>query len=71
MAIDTAEKRKSVAAMWHTQIPGVTTNAAKNQEWRQKSGWGYSGILASNAAPASASGVIGGGTGLILCAFEG
>lgn len=46
MAIDTAEKRKSAAAVWHTQIPGVTPNAAKDQEWRQQSGWGYSGILA-------------------------
>lgn len=45
MAIDTAEKRKSTAAagcVW--MAPGVTPNSDKDQEWRQQSGWGYSGI---------------------------
>lgn len=30
---------------------GLTPNASKDQEWRQQSGWGYSGILADNPAP--------------------
>ena len=53
MAIDTAEKRKAVAA-----IPGipfavsVTPNATPDQEWRQEAGWGYPGILAGEAAAA-------------------
>jgi len=55
LAIDTAEKRKAVAA-----IPGipfavsVTPNATPDQEWRQEAGWGYPGILAGEAeAPPS------------------
>ena len=49
MAIDTAEKRKS-ASQTITGLfgPGVTPNSGTDQEWRQQSGWGYSGILASN-----------------------
>lgn len=50
MAIDSPEKRKSISGLPHVvMIPGVTPNAAKDQEWRQESGWGYSGVLA--AAP--------------------
>ena len=45
MAIDNAEKRKSVSGIAFL-IPGVTSNASKDQEWRQESGWSYSGILA-------------------------
>ncbi len=47
MAIDTAEKRRSAANVDGLGAPGVTPNASKDQEWRQQSGWGYSGILAS------------------------
>lgn len=47
MAIDSAEKRRSIAGLPHL-IPGITPNASKDQEWRQESGWGYSGILAGN-----------------------
>lgn len=44
MAVDTAEKRRSVGGLPFL-IPGVTPNSAQDQEWRQESGWGYSGIL--------------------------
>jgi len=47
MAIDTAERRKSVSGVWIPLVPGVTPNSAKDQEWRQESNWSYSGILAS------------------------
>lgn len=46
MAIDTAEKRKAISGIWFQSIPGVTPNAAKDAEWRQQSGRGYSGIAA-------------------------
>jgi hypothetical protein len=42
MAIDTAEKRKSIAGIptgW-----GVTSNATPDAEWRAEVGWAYSGI---------------------------
>lgn len=48
MAIDSAEKRRSAASAgipW--LIPGVTPNASKDAEWRQQSGWSYSGIPAA------------------------
>jgi len=45
MAIDTAEKRRSAAAVLFPTLPGVTPNASKDQEWRQQAAWGYSGIL--------------------------
>ena len=54
MAIDTAEKRKSLSGIQWTLMPGVTPNAAKDQEWRQQAGWGYSGILAGGAPPPTA-----------------
>ena len=48
MAIDTAEKRRSAAGVgFWVSGPGVTPNAAKDAEWRQQAGWGYSGIPAS------------------------
>jgi hypothetical protein len=50
MAIDTAEKRRSLSGIQHTLMPGLTVNVAKDQEWRQESGWSYSGILATGAA---------------------
>ena len=45
MAIDTAEKRKSISGINYF-CPGVTPNSGKDQEWRQESGYSYSGILA-------------------------
>ncbi len=51
MAIDSAEKRLSISGIGGPpMIPGVTPNSGKDQEWRQESGWSYSGIAA--AAPA-------------------
>lgn len=45
MAIDTREKRQSVAwLVTGLGAPSVTPNASKDQEWRQQAGWGYSGI---------------------------
>jgi len=49
MAIDSAEKRKSISGIdW--LIPGVTPNSGKDQKWRQESGWSYSGIAAGGVA---------------------
>lgn len=45
MAIDDAEKRKSASGIQVSLIAGVTPNSSKDQEWRQQSGWGYSGIV--------------------------
>jgi len=45
MAIDSAEKRRSVSGIGGPPlIPGVTPNSSKDQEWRQQAGWSYSGI---------------------------
>jgi hypothetical protein len=45
MAIDNAEKRRSVSgALGVPLVPGVTPNSSKDAEWRQQSGWSYSGI---------------------------
>jgi hypothetical protein len=52
MPIDTAEKRKSISGINYIAGPGVTPNAAKDQEWRQEAGWGYAGIAAGGGAPA-------------------
>jgi hypothetical protein len=46
VAIDSAEKRKSVAGITLLWGPGVTPNVAKDAEWRQQAGYGYSGISA-------------------------
>ena len=43
MALDTAEKRKSISGIGLI-IPGVTPNSSKDAEWRQQSAWSYSGI---------------------------
>lgn len=51
MAIDSAEKRRSISGIWIPLMPGVTPNAAKDAEWRQQAGWSYSGIAASGEAP--------------------
>lgn len=45
MAINNAEKRKSASGIQVSLIAGVTPNSSKDQEWRQQSGWGYSGIV--------------------------
>lgn len=50
MAIDTREKRQSVAWLIPVSAPSVTPNASKDQEWRQQAGWGYMGILADEPA---------------------
>lgn len=53
MAIDTAEKRKSIAGLHlYAGGPGVTNNATKDQEWRQEVGYLYSGILTQSTASA-------------------
>jgi len=53
-AIDTAEKRRSVVSInGYALGAGVTPNASPDQEWRQESGYSYSGIAASGAAPTS------------------
>lgn len=49
MAIDTAEKRKSLVGLQYWSGPGVTPNASPDQEWRQEAGYSYSGILAGGA----------------------
>jgi hypothetical protein len=51
MAIDSAEKRKSISGIgMYFTAPGVTPNASKDMEWRQEASWGYSGILVGAAA---------------------
>ena len=50
MAINTAEKRRSISGVpFFLGGPGVTPNALKDAEWRQESCYSYSGILV--AAP--------------------
>ena len=71
MAIDTAEKRKSLSGIQHFLIAGVTPTAAKDQEWRQESGWGYPGILAATPSATlqalkSLTLELGGGLGMTL-----
>jgi len=53
MAIDTAEKRKAISGIHqYASGPGMTNMAAEDQEWRQQTGYSYSGILASPPAGA-------------------
>lgn len=52
MAIDSPEKRKSISGI-NFFNPGVTPNSGQDQEWRQESGYGYSGILAANPSATS------------------
>jgi hypothetical protein len=53
MAIDTAEKRRSVAGVGLVIFgPAVTPTVGKDQEWRQQSAWSYSGILAESPVAA-------------------
>ena len=50
MAIDTAEKRKSISGVGGVPLmPGVTPNSSQDAEWRQEAGWSYSGILVGGA----------------------
>jgi hypothetical protein len=45
MAIDTAEKRRSVSGVGFLPlIPGVTPELSKDVDWRQQAGWSYSGV---------------------------
>lgn len=55
MAIDSAEKRKSLAGIITSMPPGVTPNASKDAEWRQEAGWGYPGIAAGGVVEQAAS----------------
>ena len=48
MAIDNAEKRKSISSIVIVS-PGVTSNAAPDVEWRLQSGYTYSGITITSA----------------------
>ena len=50
MALDTAAKRRSAAAIFVLFAVGVTPDATPGGEWRQQAGWGYSGIAAGEAA---------------------
>jgi hypothetical protein len=54
MAIDSAEKRRNVAALLPTFAVGVTPNAAPDAEWRAQAGWGYSGFSATPPIPGGA-----------------
>lgn len=47
MAIDTAEKRRSVSGVhFEPWMPAVTPNATHDQQWRQEVAGAYAGILA-------------------------
>lgn len=53
MAIDTAEKRRSVGGVPFLPLgPNVTPNVAKDAQWRQQVGWSYSGIAAGSEVEA-------------------
>ena len=64
MAIDTREKRASIAGITRLAGPGVTPNASKDQEWRQEVGYSYSGILAAGAPTVRLMGALAGQGGL-------
>jgi len=62
MPIDDAEKRRSAGGAFVLPFfPSVTSNAGKDQQWRQQAGWVYSGILAAT------SGGVPPGTGFMTC----
>ena len=44
MALYTAEKRASAVSLNPGAPSSVTPNAIHDREWRQESGWGYSGV---------------------------
>ena len=59
MAIDSAEKRRSVAGVACFPLgPAVTPNSSKDAEWRQQSGWSYSGISATAVSVGYAVGTL-------------
>lgn len=49
MAIDDAEKRKSISGIMIPLMPGVTPEATQDAAWRQESCWSYSGIIVYSA----------------------
>ena len=50
MAIDTAAKRRCVAALAFMAFgPGITPDATPDQFWRQTAAYSYGGILAGEA----------------------
>lgn len=52
MAIDNAEKRRSVSGVGFVPLlPGVTPTAAKDTDWRQQSAWSYSGVAVTGEVP--------------------
>lgn len=54
MAIDTAEKRKSVAGVSGLyNNPSVTPNASKDSQWRQQVGQSFSGITTGGSGTAT------------------
>lgn len=54
MAIDTAEKRRSVAAIPYGWAgASVTPTLSKDAEWRQEVGWSYAGIAAATVSIAA------------------
>ncbi len=58
MAIDSAEKRKSIAGILTGFMPvAVTPNASKDVEWRQEAGWGYPGIAPGGYVPPVEDGI--------------
>lgn len=61
MAIDTAQKRRSVSVIQAYFSPTPTPDAAKPIEWRQEVAWGYAGISPTPPPP-----VTGGGDLLLL-----
>ncbi len=60
MAIDNAEKRKSISGIglqpW--VAPGVTPNVAKDSQWRSQVAWSYSGIVPDPPDPGAPSGSV-------------
>jgi hypothetical protein len=57
MAIDSAEKRRSVSNIGLPWLgPGVTVLAAKDVGWRSQVGYGYSGVADGGGDPGSSDG---------------
>lgn len=44
MAIDSAEKRKSISGIQTITVVGVTNHATPDSGWRAEAGWNYSGM---------------------------
>ena len=53
MPVDSAEKRRNVAATMPPFPSGVTPNGILGVEWRQQSGWGFAGIAVGEGTGAS------------------